>query len=123
MVALTIQEAAAQTGLSTHTLRYYERIGLIDIVDRADNGHRRYTEGDLGWIDLLKRLRATGMPIHRMKRYADLQRVGDTTTADRLALLRAHRETVLRQIQELEENLAIIEHKIDYYSGVVEELC
>ena len=74
---LTIQEAAAETGLSIHTLRYYERIGLIHPVDRATNGHRRYTPGDLGWIDLLKRLRATGMPIQRMQQYAALQRQGE----------------------------------------------
>ena len=116
---LTIQEAAAETGLSIHTLRYYERIGLIHPVDRATNGHRRYTPGDLGWIDLLKRLRATGMPIQRMQQYAALQRQGDSSTPERLRLLEAHRASVLDQIAALEENLAVIEYKIGYYANVV----
>lgn len=113
---LTIQQVAEQTGLSAHTLRYYERIGLIASVDRANNGHRRYTDNDLGWIEFLKCLRATGMPIAGMTRYADLQRVGDGTIADRLALLKAHRDAVLAEIAALQENLAVIEYKIEYYS-------
>lgn len=119
---LTIQQVAEQTGLSTHTLRYYERIGLIASVDRADNGHRRYTEGDIGWIEFLKCLRATGMPIAGMTRYADLQRVGDGTVDDRLMLLKAHRNAVLAEIAALQENLAVIEYKIDYYSKEGERL-
>jgi DNA-binding transcriptional MerR regulator len=119
---MTIQQAAGETGLSAHTLRYYERIGLIAPVDRAPNGHRRYTEDDVGWIGFLNKLRATGMPIAKMKRYADLQRRGDDTLAERLALLEEHRREVKKRIQELEDNLAVIEYKIKYYSGVQEEL-
>lgn len=119
---MTIQQAAGETGLSAHTLRYYERIGLISPVDRASNGHRRYTEDDVGWIGFLNKLRATGMPIAKMKRYADLQRQGDDTLAERLALLEEHRREVKKRIQELEDNLAVIEYKIEYYSGVQEEL-
>jgi DNA-binding transcriptional MerR regulator len=119
---MTIQQAAGETGLSAHTLRYYERIGLISPVDRASNGHRRYTEDDVGWIGFLNKLRATGMPIAKMKQYADLQRQGDDTLAERLALLEEHRREVKKRIQELEANLAVIEYKIEYYSGVQEEL-
>ena len=115
---MTIQQAAGETGLSAHTLRYYERIGLISPVDRAPNGHRRYTEDDVGWIGFLNKLRATGMPISKMKRYADLQRQGDDTLAERLALLEEHRREVKKRIQELERNLAVIEHKIGYYTEV-----
>ncbi|MBN1966874.1 MAG: MerR family transcriptional regulator [Anaerolineae bacterium] len=112
----TIQEVANATGLSEHTLRYYERIGLITAIRRAENGHRRYSAGDLGWIDFLKRLRATGMPIEQMKEYAALQRAGEHTLTARLNLLKAHRRAVLEQIAELEENLSVIEYKIDWYS-------
>jgi DNA-binding transcriptional MerR regulator len=119
---MTIRQAAGETGLSAHTLRYYERIGLIAPVDRAPNGHRRYTEDDVGWIGFLNKLRATGMPIAKMKQYADLQRQGDDTLAERLALLEEHRREVKKRIQELEDNLAVIEYKIEYYSGVQEEL-
>ncbi|MBN2470911.1 MAG: MerR family transcriptional regulator [Anaerolineae bacterium] len=114
---LTIQEVAAETGLSEHTLRYYEKIGLINPVRRAANGHRRYTVNDVGWIQFLNRLRTTGMPITQMQQYAELQRQGDSTIGARLELLRAHRETVLAQLAELNENLAVIEYKIDWYSG------
>ena len=119
---MTIQQAAGETGLSAHTLRYYERIGLISPVDRAPNGHRRYTEHDVGWIGFLNKLRSTGMPIAKMKQYADLQRQDGDTLAERLALLEEHRREVKKRIQELEDNLAVIEHKIGYYSEVQENL-
>ncbi len=120
--ALTIQKVAAKTGLSAHTLRYYERIGLLAPIQRAENGHRRYSEGDLGWIDFLKKLRATGMPIAQMTRYAELQRDGDATLQARVAILKEHREAVKARLQELQTHLEVIEYKIDFYSKEQEKL-
>ena len=118
---LTIAEAAAATGLSPHTLRYYERDGLLlDAVERASSGHRRYTERDLGWIHLLTRLRATGMPIREIREYADLVRQGEGTEPERMALLQAHRDAVRAQLAEVQEHLAAIEMKIDVYAGRLE---
>jgi len=115
---LTIAEAAAATGLSAHTLRYYERDGLLlDVVERASSGHRRYTERDLVWLHLLTRLRATGMPIREIREYADLVRQGESTEPQRLALLQAHRDAVRAQLAEAAEHLAAIEMKIDVYAG------
>ncbi len=115
---LTIAEAAAATGLTPHTLRYYERDGLLlDAVERASSGHRRYTERDLGWIHLLTRLRATGMPIREIREYAELVRQGEGTEPERMALLRAHRDAVRAQLAEVTEHLAAIEMKIDVYAG------
>lgn len=115
---LTIAEAAAATGLTPHTLRYYERDGLLlDAVERASSGHRRYTERDLGWIHLLTRLRATGMPIREIREYADLVRRGEGTEPQRMALLQAHRDAVRAQLAEVTEHLAAIEMKIDVYVG------
>ena len=74
---LTIGEVAERTGLTRHTLRYYERDGLMLGVDRGGSGHRRYSEHDLGWIELITKLRATGMPIREVRRYAELVRAGD----------------------------------------------
>lgn len=118
---LTIQEVAVETGLSEHTLRYYERIGLIESVNRAGNGHRRYTEHDVDWIELLKCMRATGMPIEQMKRFSDLVRSGDHTISERLELLTAHRKAVLDSIEELKQYLKMIEYKIDCYSSMQED--
>ena len=114
-VSLTIAEAAEASGVSAHTLRYYERAGLLDPVDRVPNGHRRYGDADLERIRFLTMLRATGMPIRRVREYADLFRNGDGTHPERLALLEAHRESVRARLTETERNLELIDRKIDYY--------
>lgn len=116
---LTIQQVAEATGLSEHTLRYYERIGLIHRIQRAKNGHRCYTADDLGWIDFLNKLRATGMSIQQMQRYAELQRRGDETLPERLEMLKAHRGQVEAQISILTEHLNVIHYKIGIYSDIV----
>jgi DNA-binding transcriptional MerR regulator len=114
--ALSISDAAELTGLSAHTLRYYERAGLmLDVVERAPSSHRRYTDADIRWVTLLTRLRATGMPIRRIREYADLVRAGDGNEPERLALLEAHRAAVLEQLDGMRRNLDAIEHKIELY--------
>src|SRR5205807_8170323 len=93
--ALSISDVAEATGLSAHTLRYYERAGLmLDPVGRAPSSHRRYTEREIRWVVFLTKLRMTGMPIRVMRDYADLVRAGDGNEAERLELLQAHRQTV-----------------------------
>lgn len=112
----SIAEAASATGLTPHTLRYYERDGLLlDPVDRASSGHRRYTAHDLGWVQMLIRLRATGMPIREIREYAALVRQGDGNEVQRLELLLAHRDKVRTQLIEAQEHLTAIEAKIDIY--------
>jgi len=114
--ALTIAGAAEAVGVSAHTLRYYERAGLmLDPVGRTAATHRRYTDEDLSWIVLLTRLRGTGMPIRRMREYADLVRAGEGNEQERLALLEAHRAAVLEQLEQVQRSLAAIETKIDFY--------
>jgi DNA-binding transcriptional MerR regulator len=116
---LTIAEAAERTGLSTHTLRYYERIGALrEPPERDPSGHRRYNERDVSWIVLLTCLRATGMPIAALLRYAELARQGTATAADRKAILLAHRAEVVARIERLGENLAMIDHKIAGYEDI-----
>jgi DNA-binding transcriptional MerR regulator len=115
--ALSISEAAIATGLTAHTLRYYERAGLmLDRVERAASTHRRYTDRDITWVQLLTKLRATGMPIRMIREYAELVRAGEGNERERLALLVAHREGVLTQLEEIRSNLAAIDHKIEIYS-------
>ena len=114
-ISLTIAEAAEASGVSAHTLRYYEREGLLDPVARAGNGHRRYGEREIEWLRLLTKLRATGMPIREIRAYADLYRRGEHTHPERLALLEAHRERVRAQVAETERSLELIDRKIHYY--------
>ncbi len=109
---LTIQQVAKITGLSIHTLRYYERLGLLISVHRLPNGHRRYDENDLRWIDLLKCLRASAMPISEMRRFAEITRQGTSTASERRELLEAHRLKVVAQLQETQHTLAFLDTKI-----------
>lgn len=119
----TIAEAADRLGLSVDTLRYYERDGLLlRAVPRSNSGHRRYQPQDLRWIELITRLRSTGMPIRDVHRYAALVRAGDGNEEERLALLRAHRETVLHQLAEVTAHLGAIDHKIGIYTDRLERI-
>lgn len=113
--ALSIAEAAEVTGLTAHTLRYYERTGLLEPVSRNGSGHRRYREADLEQITFLTRLRATGMPIRDVRRYAELMKAGEATNQERLALLEAHRDAVLAGVEATARNLELIEWKINVY--------
>ncbi|MGB3309829.1 MAG: MerR family transcriptional regulator [Nodosilinea sp.] len=112
---LSIQQVAAITQLSTYTLRYYERIGLLAPIERASSGHRRYSSQDIDWINFLTRLRATGMPIREMQQFAELRRQGDLTLTKRRQLLETHQQRVHQQIDELTKNQKIIQEKIKHY--------
>ena len=115
--SLSIAEAAERTGLSTHTLRYYERAGLmLTPVDRASSRHRRYHEHDIVWVEFLTKLRSTSMPIAQVRAYVDLVRLGDETTTARLELLQRHRASVAAQLDDISRALTAIDAKIAIYS-------
>jgi DNA-binding transcriptional MerR regulator len=115
---LSIAEASRRTGISAHTLRYYERAGLvITTIDRTIGGRRRYHQLDLDWVVICTKLRGTGMPIRTIRRYAQLVSAGYGNEQERLALLEAHRADVTARLTEMQENLKIIDHKIDVYRG------
>ena len=115
---LSIAEAARRTGVSVHTLRYYERAGLVvTAVGRTAGGRRRYRRLNLDWIVICTRLRATGMPIRTIRRYAELVSAGPGNEQERLALLEAHRAEVTAKLARTRENLKLIDHKIDVYRG------
>jgi DNA-binding transcriptional MerR regulator len=111
----TIQQVSKITGLTVHTLRYYEKIGLLDGVARNEHGYRLYYETDILWIEFLIRLRETGMPISEMKRFSDLRSQGKSTISARRKMLETHQEKINLQIKELKENLMSIKKKINYY--------
>ena len=115
---ITIQEVAKRTGLTAHTLRYYERIGLIAPIARASGGQRRYASGDLDWLAFLMRLRATDMPINRMQMFARLRSEGDGTVNERRRMLEDHLIEVMAQIQALQQSARVLKAKIGVYQQV-----
>jgi DNA-binding transcriptional MerR regulator len=108
-------QAAEQSGFSPDTLRYYERIGLLDGIDRAPSGHRRFDDDDLEWLGVLRCLRDTGMPIADMRRYAELARGGEATHGERLDLLTEHDMRVQERITLLRAQRKHLQEKIDWY--------
>ena len=115
---VSIAEAARRTGVSVHTLRYYERAGLVVTpINRSAGGRRRYCQLDIDWITICTKLRATGMPIKTIRRYAQLVSAGPGNEQERLALMEAHRAVVTAQLAELQQSLALVDHKIDVYRG------
>ncbi|WP_446680299.1 MerR family transcriptional regulator [Allostreptomyces psammosilenae] len=111
----TIGEVVARTGLTAHTLRWYERIGLLPPVGRSDAGRRRYSDRDLRWLEFVGRLRLTGMPVADMVRYADLMRAGDHTSPERRRMLEEHRDRVRAHVAQLQQTLLTIDRKIEGY--------
>src|SRR3954447_14289980 len=116
----TIRNMADRCGMTAHTLRYYERVGLIHPVGRARNGHRRYTESDAAWLNFLHCMRATNMPIREMQRYAALREMGDATIEKRRQLLEEHQATIAAQIAALQKAHALLTHKITNYKNIEE---
>ena len=120
MTELSIDEAAERTGISKHTLRYYEREGLLHEIAKGPSGHRRYTEDDLGWVKFLQLLRGTGMPIREMKQFVELTHAGDHTIAERVEVLTRYRVSLAERMESDRRSMEFLERKIDYYSGVLE---
>ncbi|MFE2286160.1 MerR family transcriptional regulator [Streptomyces sp. NPDC059443] len=112
----TISEVEARTGLTQHTLRWYERIGLMPHVDRSHSGQRRFSDKDLDWLAFVGKLRTTGMSVADMVRYAELVREGAHTMDQRRELLERTRCEVRARIAELTDALAVLDFKIDMYS-------
>ena len=108
--------------MTAHTLRYYERVGLIQPVGRARNGHRRYSEADEAWLNFLHCMRATNMSIREMQRYATLREQGDSTSELRRKLLEDHQAAIAAQIAELQKAHALLTDKIANYKMIEERI-
>ncbi|WP_079591304.1 MerR family transcriptional regulator [Bosea thiooxidans] len=113
---MKIGELSRRSGLSAHTIRYYERIGLLPYADRDRSSQRDYDASILVWIEFLGKLKTTGMPIREMLRYAALRELGSETGAQRRALLERHREQVRARVDELNACLLVLDTKIDGYA-------
>ncbi|HEX3784853.1 MAG TPA: MerR family transcriptional regulator [Pseudonocardiaceae bacterium] len=114
---LSIGQVAERTGLSVDALRFYEREGLMtNPVGRDTAGRRVYSEGDLEWLTICTRLRASGMPLTAIKQYTELVRAGSGNEPARLALLREHQDRVAARIKELTECFELISYKVEVYA-------
>ena len=114
---LLIGDVARLSGLSIDTLRYYDRAGLLGAVHRDGGGRRVFDRDTLGLLDVVLRLRRTGMPVEEVRHFVDLVRSGDTERAGRLGILRAHRRRVLAQLGQLQDDLKVIDWKIAAYQA------
>jgi DNA-binding transcriptional MerR regulator len=118
---VNIAEFAKRCGLSAHTLRYYERIGLLGAVARQSNGHRSFGARDVEWVEFVHRLRSTGMSIQEMLRYAELRARGASTLGQRKAMLEQHAEQLARVLRAQRAHLSAVRQKIAAYEGLTDE--
>jgi DNA-binding transcriptional MerR regulator len=119
---LSIGQAAERTGLSVHTLRFYEREGLLaSPIQRDPGGRRVYRQDDVDWITVCVILRASGMPLPAIRRYTELVRAGGGNEPERLVLLREHRERVVDQMDQLRKCLDLINFKVGVYEDVLDQ--
>ena len=112
----SIQEVSQRTGLSAHTLRYYEKEGLIASVERSPGGFRQYTDEDLESLGLVCCLKNTGMSLEEITRFVNLTHEGDSTLKERVELLRVHRENVIGRMQEMQKYLDKVTWKLNFFS-------
>jgi DNA-binding transcriptional MerR regulator len=114
---MNIKKFSKITGLTDHTLRYYEKIGLLKNIKRNSIGYRDYSEKDILWVEFLERLKNTGMPIKDMIKFAELRYKGERTIKERLKLLENHKILIQNNIKKLSNNLKQIIKKIDFYKN------
>lgn len=119
---MKISEVSAQTGLSIDTLRFYEKIGLIDPPARDGGGHRVYEASVLGWIRFLMKLSATGMKQADRIRYAQLRSEGDATIPERRRMLEDQRAALKLQLADLQETLEMMDQKVETYRKMEAEM-
>lgn len=114
----SIGEFSKLTGLGIHTLRYYEQENLI-IPKRNAANRRRYSDNDIKWIDFIKRLKDTGMPIKEIKQYAELRAMGESSLCERMEMLVNHRKALNSQILLLKEHMTKLDDKIAFYQSEI----
>ncbi len=122
MAELEISEVEKLIGIKAHTLRYYESIGLIRNIKRNSSGKRVYSEQDLKWLEFITRLRATGMKISNMVKYAELRYIGDETVTERKSILKEHLISIEKEIQILLDSKDFVSKKIDIYNEMEEKI-
>ncbi|MDF2597120.1 MAG: transcriptional regulator, MerR family [Clostridia bacterium] len=114
----TIKEISELTNLSGHTIRYYDREGLIPFLSRSSVGVRQFSDDDLEWLKLICCLKNSGMAIQKIKEFMLLCLSGPATLEERRKLLLDHKNYILDQMKNLEDNLSIVNHKIERYKEI-----
>lgn len=117
---MNIQKFSRLTNISAHTLRYYEKVGLIKQIERNSSGHRYFTPKDVLWVEFIKRLKDTGMPLKEILKYAELRDVGTSTSEARMKILEDHAIALEKKIAEEQFNLQMLKTKIQYYRKITE---
>ena len=112
----TIQEVSKKTGLSAHTLRYYEKEGLITGVERTPGGFRQYTDEDLEELGLICCLKNTGMSLQEIAQFVELTHQGEYTLKQRVELLREHRENMVKRMEEMQRYLDKVTWKVNFFT-------
>lgn len=115
----SIGQVAAKTGLTVHTLRYYEKEGLLPFVCKSSSGLRMFSDNDLGWLSIIECLKKTGMPLKGIKQYIDWFREGDSTLPQRLEMFKQQQLKVLAQIEQFQKYLQKIDYKVKLYEEAV----
>ena len=116
----TVGEASKKSGIGAHTLRFYDRQGLFPFVERDSNGIRKFKEEDLEWLQIIKNLKSTGVPVKKIREYIDFCMLGDAALEQRLKFVQDHKVKIERQIKELEDFMKFIDWKIWYYNTAIE---
>lgn len=117
----SIGQVAKKTGLTAHTLRYYQKEGLLPFLQKSSSGLRVFSETDLGWLELIECLKETGMPLKDIKQYIDWYLEGDTTLSLRLEMFKKQKLRVEAQIKQFQKHLKKIEYKIALYNEAVKQ--
>lgn len=117
--AISIGELSRMSGLSSHTLRFYEAEGILKPAERLANGHRRYHREDVLWLEFVLRLKLTGMPLAEIKQYAALREQGEKTLHPRLSMLKLHRQRLIAKINELSICADVLDEKIRTYGKMI----
>lgn len=114
---MNITKFSELTTLTAHTLRYYEKLGLLTNISRNSSGHRCYSQADIDWVTFINRLKETGMPLEQILEYANLRAEGETTFKQRRILLQKHRDALKARIENKLEHLRMLDLKIEYYES------
>jgi len=117
---MNVKEFSRRVGVGPHTVRYYEKLGLLSDVHRLPNGHRFFSEKDVDWLAFVQRLKETGMPLAQILKYSELRAQGDATLHARKEMLEAHAEALRNELARQQQHFEKLKEKISIYEDMLE---